>query len=106
MIPNIYKGRKSSVLSALTYNDAVFWGADVFVGVGFALYITQNIPGGNAIHVGFIFGLYRLVRAFVAIPIGRFLDKHKGHMDEFYTLLVSGLIVGLTYFALFFSLES
>lgn len=105
MIPSIYKGKKSSVLSALTFNDAAFWGADVFVGVVFALFITQNIDGGTAIHVGLVFGLYRLIRAFAAILIGRYLDEHKGHVDEYYTLLVSGFVVGFTYIALFFSTE-
>lgn len=101
----IFKGEKSSVLSALTFNDAAFWGADIFVGVVFALYITQNIPGGSAIHVGLVFGLYRAIRAFAAIPIGRFLDQHKGHIDEYYTLVTAGLITGVTYIALFFSTE-
>ncbi len=101
----LFKGEKSSILSALTFNDAAFWGSDVFVGVVFALFVTQNIPGGSAIHVGFMFGLYRTVRAFMAIPIGRFLDQHKGHLDEYYTLMTSGLLVGCTYVALFFSTE-
>ncbi len=103
-MPSIYKGKKSSILSALTFNDAAFWGADVFVGVIFALYITQNI-GGNAIHVGLVFGLYRTIRAFAAIPIGRYLDRHKGHIDEYYALLLAGLIMGGAYIALFFSTE-
>lgn len=88
----------------LTYNDAAFWGADVFVAVVFALYITQNL-GGTAIDVGLVFGLYRLVRAFMAVPIGRYLDQIKGHIDEYYTLLLSSVLVGLTYCALFFATE-
>ena len=100
-----YSGKKSGILSALTYNDAAFWGADAFVAVVFALYITQNIEGGSAIHVGLVFGLYRAVRAFLSVPIGRFLDKRKGHIDEYYMLFLSGLMVGLTYLALFFSTE-
>jgi len=104
-MPKLYKGEKSSILSALTFNDAAFWGADMFVGVVFALYITQNIPGGSAIHVGLVFGLYRAIRSFSAIPIGRFLDRHKGHLDEYYTLLLSGIITGLAYITLFFSSE-
>lgn len=101
----IFKNEKSPILSALTFNDAIFWGADAFVGVIFALYITQNIPGGTAIHVGLVFGLYRIVRAFFAIPIGRFLDKHSGHIDEYFSLLGSGFLVGITYMILFFASE-
>ncbi len=101
----LYKGEKSSILSALTFNDGAFWGADMFAGVVFALYITQNIPGGSAIHVGLVFGLYRLIRAITAIPIGRFLDKHRGHLDEYYTLMTAGGITGLVYITLFFATE-
>lgn len=105
MTKGLYKGEKSNILSALTFNDATFWGADVFVGVIFALYVTQYIPGGSAIHVGLIYGLYRLMRALTSIPIGRYLDKQVGHIDEYYTLLTAGLIVGITYICLFFSAE-
>ncbi|MFT7506870.1 MAG: MFS family permease [Acidimicrobiales bacterium] len=104
MSNRLYKSGKSTLLSALTFNDAAFWGADIFVGVVFALYITQNL-GGSAIDVGLVFGLYRGVRAFAAIPIGKYLDKIKGHVDEYYTLLVASFMVGLTYFSLFFSTE-
>jgi len=105
MAIKIFKGKKSALLSALTFNDATFWGADAFVGVIFALYITQNIAGGTAIHVGLVFGLYRIVRAFVAIPIGRYLDKHRGHIDEYFSLLGSGFLAGITYIVLFFASE-
>lgn len=74
------------------------------MGVIFALYVTQNL-GGSAIDVGLIFGLYRAVRALTAIPIGRYLDKHKGHVDEYYALMVAGVIIGLTYITLFFATE-
>lgn len=101
----LFKGKKSDILSALTFNDAALWGADVFVGVIFALFITQNIDGGNAIHVGLVFGLYRMVRGMSAIPIGRFLDRHRGHVDEFYAILLAGLLIAGTYIGLFFASE-
>lgn len=104
MLSRLYKSGKSTLLSALTFNDAAFWGADVFVGVVFALYITQNL-GGSAIDVGLLFGLYRGVRAFFAIPIGKYLDKIKGHVDEYYTLLFASFLVGTIYLSLFFATE-
>ncbi|MBF05631.1 hypothetical protein CL644_02920 [bacterium] len=84
----------------------MFWGSGVFVGVIFALYITQNIDGGTAIHVGLVFGLYRAIRALAAIPVGQYLDARKGNIDEYYTLLSAGLLVGFTYLALFLQLTS
>jgi len=104
MLSRLYKSKNSTLLSALTFNDAAFWGADVFVGVIFALYVTQNL-GGTAIDVGLMFGLYRAVRAFCAIPIGKYLDKIKGHVDEYYTLLFASFLVGAAYICLFFVTE-
>ena len=105
MFVRLYKSKKANVLSTLTFNDAAMWGADTFVGVMIALFITLNIEGGSAIHVGLAYGLYRIVRAMTAIPIGTFLDKNRGHVDEYYTLFLSGLIVASSYFWLFFSTE-
>ena len=90
--------KKSYILSVLTFNDATIWAADAFVGVIIALYITQNISGGTAVHVGLILGMYRIVRAASAIPIGRYLDAHKAHLDEFYSLTASSFAVGIIYF--------
>tara|TARA_B100000508_G_scaffold140999_1_gene144946 strand:+ start:3911 stop:4504 length:594 start_codon:yes stop_codon:yes gene_type:complete len=100
----IFKGRKSDVLSALAINDAAFWGADVFVGVIFALFITQTL-GGSAIDVGLMYGLYRGIRALIAIPVGRFFDNQKGHFDEYHAILLAGVIVGLTYISMSFATE-
>ncbi len=97
----LYKGQRSKVLSALTFNDAAYWGADLFVATTFALFITQNIEGGSATHLGIIYGLYRIVRAVLALPIGRFFDRHKGYLDELWALAFSGLLVGSIYLVLF-----
>ena len=104
MLNHLYRTKKSTLLSALTFNDATFWVADVFVGVIFALYVTQTL-GGSAIDVGLVFGVYRVARAFFAIPIGKYLDKIKGHVDEYRTLLLSSFLVGAMYLSLFFATE-
>jgi len=101
----LYKGRRSNILSALTFNDAFYWGADIFVAIIFALYLTQNIEGGTATHVGIIYAIYRISRALFALPFGRFFDKHKGYVDETWALILSGLIVGSSYIGLFFATE-
>ncbi len=105
MLPTIYRGKKSNVLSILTFNDASLWGADTFMAVIFALFITNNINEGTAIIVGFSFAIYRLARAFSSIPIGRLLDEHKGHIDEYFAVIGSGVLIGLSYFGLFFATE-
>ena len=98
---NLYKGKNNKLLSALTFEDATFWGSDVFVAVVFALFITQNIDGGSVTHVGIIYGVYRIVRAFLALPIGKFFDRHKGHIDEMWGIVFSSLLTGSIYLVLF-----
>ena len=105
MIPRLFKAKKASLLSALAFNDATFWSADAFVGVVFALYIVSHIEGGTAIHVGFAYGMYRLIRGFAAVPLGRFFDRHKGHFDEYYALVFSGILVTSAYVSMFFASE-
>ncbi len=101
----MYRGKKSNLLSVLTFNDASLWGADTFMAVIFALFITSNIEGGTAITVGFAFAIYRLTRGFSSIPIGRMLDQHKGHIDEYFATIAAGAIIGLSYIGLFFATE-
>lgn len=99
--PEIFQGQNKKLLSVLTLNDATFWGADVFVAVVFALFITQNIDGGTATHVGIVYGVYRIVRALLAVPIGAFFDRHVGHVDELQGIVFSSLLTGSIYFVLF-----
>ncbi len=96
-----FKGRNKKLLSVLTLNDATFWGADVFVAVVFALFITQHIDGGTATHVGIVYGVYRIVRALLALPIGAFFDRHVGYIDEMWGMISSSLLTGSMYFVLF-----
>lgn len=99
----LFKGDRSHVLSTLTLNDAFYWGADLFFATIFALYLTQNIHGGTATHVGIIYAVYRIVRGLVSLPIGKFFDRHKGYFDEVWALALSGLLVGGVYVYLFFA---
>lgn len=45
------------------------------------------------------------MRALTAIPVGQFLDEHKGHVDEYYTLIFSGVIAGFAYISMFYAFE-
>lgn len=100
----IKRNEKKDVISTLLLNDSAFWGADVFVGVIFALFITQTL-NGTAIDVGLMFGLYRITRAIAAVPVGRILDRHRGHIDEYYAVIAASGLVSLSYVLISFSTE-
>ncbi len=61
-----------------------------------AVFITENVKGASLETVGLAMSLYALTRSFVQIPIARILDIKKGEKDEFITLVVGMLIVGIT----------
>ncbi len=86
----------------MTLDDMFFWGADRLFGVIFSLYVVENITGGSVMHIGFIFMLLYLINAFLSIPIGHFLDKHRG-VDEALLLSLSGFLAGISYILLAFA---
>lgn len=98
----IFKGKKSDVLSSLTLNDVLFWSGDYFVAVVFALYVTEML-GGTAGDVGVLFGMYFITRSITAIPVGKYFDNHKGHIDEYIALTISTAAAGLLYMSLSFA---
>lgn len=97
--------KTGTILRALTVDDVAFWGADALISVVFALFVVSHIEGASATHVGLAITLRQLMIAFLSIPVGKFLDNHKGHLDEVQFLSMSGILAGLTYVVLGFSTE-
>jgi len=103
---HIFRFSKYSHISeVLTLNDILFWGGDAFVSVIMALFVTQFIEGGTASTVGLSWMIYRLFSAVTTVPIGKFLDKHKGYVDEVWALLIVSLLAGIAYILLSFATQ-
>jgi len=60
-----------------------------------AIFITDNIQGGDAKVAGIAVGLYWLLKSIFQIPIGGYLDKNHGEKDDFYFLIGGTLLMGL-----------
>lgn len=65
------------------------WG---FIAPIFAIFLTQQIVGGDAKIAGFAAGLYWIVKSLVQPFVARYLDKNHGEIDDFY-FLISGLFI-------------
>lgn len=65
------------------------WG---LIGPIFAVYLTQQIEGGDVRIVGFAAAMYWLTKSVLQPFIARFLDRNHGEIDDFY-FLVGGLFV-------------
>lgn len=68
---------------------ATGWG---FISPIFAIYLTDQIEGGDAAVAGLATGLYWIVKSIVQPFIAKHLDKNHGEIDDFY-YLVGGLFV-------------
>jgi MFS family permease len=103
---HLFKFSKYSHISeALTLNDILFWGGDAFVSVIMALFVTKFIEGGTASSVGIAYMIYRLLSAVTTVPIGKFLDDHKGFIDEVWTLFLVSIFAGVSYILLSFATQ-
>ena len=79
--------------------------SDIFLNSGwgllapvFAIFILQNIQGGNAKVAGFAAMTYWIVKSSLQVPIGRYLDKNHGEKDDLYFLILGTILVGFVPF--------
>lgn len=67
----------------------------------FAIYITEFIKGATFKTVGFAIAIFAIAKSIVQIPAAKFLDKYDGEKDEFFAILIGGIITIIYPFILF-----
>lgn len=83
----------NKVIKVLILSDLILlfgWG---LISPILAIFITQQIKGGDVRLAGVAIGVYWLVKSTIQIPIGRFLDKQKGEKDDYY-FMIFGIFLG------------
>lgn len=58
----------------------------------FAVYVTQQITGGDLRVVGLASTVYWIVRCVISAPLGRYMDKKDGEKDEYYFMLFGSVL--------------
>ncbi len=61
-----------------------------------AIFILENIEGGNAKVAGIAIGIYWLLKSFLQIPIAQYLDQNRGEKDDYYALVGGTLLASLS----------
>lgn len=69
----------------------------------FAIFIVQNIQGGDAKVAGIAAAIYWLVKSTLQIPIGHYLDKNHGEKDDFHFMFWGTFLAGLVPFGFIFA---
>jgi len=87
----INKVVKIMIFSDLFLNSG--WG---LIGPILAIFIINNVQGGNAMVVGIAVGIYLLTKSVLQIPISHYLDLNHGEKDDYYALFIGTLLTAVT----------
>lgn len=93
----------NKVVKTLIQTDLVFISAFGLTAPIFAVFITEQIRGGNVKIVGLAAGIYWILKSILQIPAGKFLDKLKGERDDLYFLIAGYLLTAMVPFGYIFS---
>jgi predicted MFS family arabinose efflux permease len=94
----MFKG-VNKVIRAIIYWDLFFNSAWGLINPVFAVFIVHNIVSenvGKAAEVaGFAALIYWVLKSFLQIPIGAYLDKNHGEKDDFYFTVIGTILCAL-----------
>ena len=60
-----------------------------------AVFIIDNIQGGDVAVVGMAVGIYWILKSIIQVPVGKYLDKNHGEKDDFYFLIIGTFAASL-----------
>jgi len=94
-------------MRAYIYWDIVINSAWGLLGPVFAIFLLEKIAVGNladgAKIAGFATLFYWITKSIVQLPIGNYLDKNHGEIDDFWFFVMGTIITGLVPFGFLFS---
>lgn len=90
--------RVNNLIKILTYSDVLLISGWGLVSPIFAVFLTSRISGGNLELVGLAVAVYWIIKAFLQIPVARFLDQKKGEVDDMLVMAIGSLLVSITPF--------
>ncbi len=86
----------NKVIKVMIFSDLFLnagWG---LIGPILAVFVVNNVSGGDVKVVGIAAGIYWLVKSFLQIPIASFLDKNHGEKDDLIALVLGTLLAAVT----------
>ena len=93
----------SKVIKILILSDVVLLTGLGFVSPIFAIFITDNIQGGDVRTAGFAAAAYWIILSIVLIPFGKYLDKKQGEKDDLWFIVIGNTLAAFAVFGYIFS---
>jgi len=88
----VRKVRINKVIKIMVFSDLFLnagWG---LIAPILAVFVVNNIVGGDVRVVGIAAGIYLIIKSFFQIPIAHFLDKNHGEKDDYIALVLGTLL--------------
>jgi len=93
----------NNLIKVLTFSDVLIVSGWGLIDPIFAVFVTKNIQGGNVELVGLAVCIYWILRASFQIPFSRFVDGHKGEIDDFLVMAIGSFLMSLMPFLYIFA---
>lgn len=97
------KAKINKVIRKMIQADLIFVSAFGLIAPIFAIFITDQIKGGDVRVVGFAAAIYWILKSLLQLPIGRYLDKNVGEKDDFYFVIIGYFLATLVPLGYIFS---
>ena len=83
------------VIVFLVLSDVIIIGAQEMMGPVFAIFVIQQIQGGNAAVVGVAAGVYAVVKSLAQVPLAFLVDKISGERDDYWAVVLGSLLMAM-----------
>jgi len=80
------------VIRFLTFSDLIVVSGFGLIAPIFAVFITDNIKGGDVEVVGLAAGIYLVAKSIFQIPFGIIIDKIRGEKDDFWFMFIGYML--------------
>jgi len=91
------------IVKYLVLSDLAFWTGWGLITPVFAIFIVERIDGGSAFVAGMASAIYWILKSFLRVPIGMFLDTCPGEQDDYLFLVIGLFIAALVPFGFIFA---
>lgn len=86
------KFKVNKIIKYLLISDLIFWTGWGLISPIFAVFVIDQIQGGNALVVGMASAIYSALLAILRVPMGLYLDRRLDQKLD-YTFTVIGLLI-------------
>ena len=93
----------NNLIKILTFSDVLIVSGWGLINPIFAVFLTQQIKGGNLELVGLSTAVYCILRSALQIPFARLIDSVKGEIDDFALMAAGSALMSLVPFLYFFA---